>query len=230
MARINAVIRASIASSAELGVFSSALLLLRTCRMFGSDVLHRAVCDYGRRLPLFEALARPGIHPDRIVQWLGDLTEELNEYATDGIETLVCTAMEAVFVDQLARQYPDHGLVVLQHDPCAVADRVIANYDANFRLIKLHEIDKVADPLKSLLIVPVFDAGTSPLITTYPNVNRILSDDTATKFAEVVAVDLLGVGFHYYPADMAQVTVDRFTSVVHLPITGRQELQYAEVS
>jgi hypothetical protein len=229
MARINTVIRASIASSAELGIFSSALLLLRICRMLGPEVLHRAVCDYGKKLPLFDALARRGIHPDRIIQWLGDLIVELDEYTTDGIDTLVCTSMEAVFFDQLARHYPCHRLVVVQNDPGTATERVTANYNANFQLIKLHEIDSVADPLKSLLIVPVFDAGTSPLITAHPNVNRILGDDTTAKFTEVIAVDLLGCGFHYYPSNMVQVTVNRFTGIVHLPITGRQESQYVEV-
>ena len=87
-------------------------------------------------------------------------------------------------------------------------------------MIGLHDIDCVADPLASILVVPVFDAGSNRLLTTYPNTYRAVGDDTASKFADVVAVDLLGSAFHFFPSDLVQVPMTYFTRIVHWPVCG----------
>ncbi len=224
----NSIIRATITSSAELGQFSCALLLLRTCSTFGSGFAEKTLREYGKELPLFNALARLGIHPNRVVKWLADISNELDAYITETVDNIICTAMEAEFIDILTCQYRCRNFYVMRHDSNADKDRITTNYSSNFHIIDVNDIDAVADPIKSLLVVPVFDAVTDSFTMSYPNVNRIISDDTKVKFSDVVAVDLLGCPFHYYPSDLVQVSLSRFTGIVCLPITGRQITEYVE--
>lgn len=213
----DAIMRAVIASSAELGVLGSALLLLRMARTFGPDC---PLWKIGRQFPLYDALIRQGANPERIARRLSDLVDEVDEYVSMEIRRIVCTALEADFVDQLADRFPDRDVVVVRHDPSADGHRVTANYGDNFYLIEQHEIDLVTDPLTTLLVVPVFDAGSGPLFTSYPNTCRVVGEDSASKFAEVLAIDLLGSPFHFFPWDMTQIPVTNFTSVVHLPVVA----------
>jgi len=208
-----------VVASAELGVFGSAVTVLRVCRHAGPKAVQKVIRD-GRSFPLLDALIRDGATLDRIARRLDDLVAELDRYIGEEIAHIVCTALEADLIDRLADTYPDRKLTVVRHDPAADVQRVPANYDGKFQLVEEREIDLVADPFKTVLVVPVFDAGSGPLLTCYPNTFRILGDDSLGKFADVVAIDLLGAPFHFFPADLIQISIKRFTGVVHFPVIG----------
>lgn len=223
------IVRATIASSAELGKFSSALLLLRTCAVLGGVGIDTIIRRYGRDLPIFDALARRGIMHNRVAGVLDDIVDDIGLHLADGITDVVCTAMEAELLDRLVSQHPDLRFTVVRHDPSADIARVAGNFKRNFEFVDAHEIDKWASPVTTVLIVPVFDAGSEAYVTTYPNTPRIVGPDTVSKFAEVVAVDLLGSRFHYRPADLVRVSVRQFTQVVHIPVTGTFSIAKYEV-
>jgi len=220
MKNANSIVRATDASSAELGLFSSALLLLRTCSAAGSEVIEDLVRRCGRDLPIFDALARRCISHTGAADILDDIVEGVGEYLVDGITDVVCTAMEAELLDRLVQHFPDHRFAVVSHDPTADKKRMAGNYEGNVKFIESHNIDANASPVASVLLVPVFDAGTGTYLTTYPNALRILGSDTATKFAEIIAVDLLGSQFHYRPSGMVRVSAQQFTQIVHVPVMG----------
>ena len=224
------IVRAIVASSAELGAFSSALLLLRSVASAGPAAIASQVRQYGRELPLFDAIVRSGIGPEDVDDILDAVVEAVGQHLDDGVADVVCTAMEAELIDRLVVKFPGHGFTVVRHNPAAETSRVVGNYGPNFKLVDAHEIEDVANPLSTALIVPVFDAGSDSYVTTYPNTLRILGPDAPTRFAEVVAADLLNSVFYYNPFDMVRISIRHFTKLVHISAAGSSAAYSEEVA
>jgi hypothetical protein len=138
--------------------------------------------------------------------------------------------MEAELLDRLVDRYSECRFSVVRHDPAADTARVKENYGPNFQMVESHEIDAAASPMSSILLLPVFDAGSEAYVTTYPNALRILGPDTSAKFAEIVAVDLLGSRFHYRPSDLVRISVREFTQIIHVPVIGRYSIRNQDVA
>lgn len=226
----NSIVRATVASSAELGLFSSALLLFRIGFAAGTASVDDLVRRCGRSMPLFDALARRGLPPVRVAGMLDDVADDVGPWLGDGITDAVCTAMEAELVDRLVRRYGGCRFTVVRHDGAADASRVAENYGPNFRFVDDHEVDSVASPISTVLLVPVFDTVSDGYVAAYPNARRLMGPDSSARFAEVVAVDLLGSRFHYRPADLVRIPVNEFTQIVHVPVVGRFTSRYEEVA
>jgi len=213
---VKAIAKAIQDSSSELGIFSAAMVLVRTCLGTDGDAIDRLRVECGRALPVFDALARAIRATETLGRYerrLADLVDSL-DHRLDGIKTIVCAGMEAELTDRLADRYPERRLVAVLHDPQADRIRIAANYGSTFHITDVPGVDAFAHPFESALVVPVFDDGKDFLVTTYPIAAHVLSDDTNRTFADVIAVDLLGVPLHFFHRGLVRMPASRFTEVV----------------
>ncbi|MBI1372492.1 MAG: hypothetical protein GC159_07000 [Phycisphaera sp.] len=207
-------------STVELGTLSAALLLLRLCLEDGEGALDAAREECNRALPVFDALGRTVRTPEDLARFerrLDQLVEQTGAELRD-IETLVCAGMEAELTDRLADRFPERRLVIVPHDERADRNRIRSNYGRSVLVTDTAGVEAFAHPFETALVVPVFDGGEDSLLTTYPIAARILNDDTTRTFAEVVAIDLLGVPLHYYSPALARIPDVRFTRIIPVDV------------
>lgn len=226
----NRIVRAIVDASAELGHLSSALLLLDTCLAVGKDKVAEVQHDVGYDLPVFEAISRQGMAPSDIRRRISEIVADIDEYLDD-VDTLVVTAIEVELLDQIAIQYPEITIRVVAHDRQADRRRVESNFDANFSTIDGSEFQDFAHPVRSALLVPGFDVNQGTVISTYPTASRILGEDTRYLFSDIIGVDLLGNGFHFYHYGLVEVSLQHFTQILHVPVSGNSQpdIYYDEV-
>ena len=215
----NRIVRAISDASAELGHLSSALLLLDTCLAVGKDKVAEVQRDVGRELPVFEAISRQGMAPADIRRRLSEIVADIGEYIEE-VDTLVVTAIEVELLDQIAFQYPELNIRVVAHDRQADRRRVESNFDATVSTIDGADFQDFAHPLSSALLVPGFDVNQGAVLSTYPTASRILGEDTRYLFSDIIGVDLLGNGFHFYPHGLVEVSLQHFTQILHVPVSG----------
>jgi|GEM_PF-6353742 len=217
----NRIVRAIVDASAELGFLSSALLLLETSLGVGKHKVVELQRDVGRALPVFDAISRLGMAPSDIRRWLNEIVTDLSD-CLEEVDTLVVTAVEVELLDQLAAQYPNINIAVVSHDPKADRRRIESNFDSNISTIDISEFQKFAHPVRSALLVPGFDITQGNFFSTYPTSSRILGEDTRHLFSDIIAIDLLGNGFHFYPHGLVEVSFHHFTKILHLPVYGNR--------
>lgn len=224
------ITRAMLDASAELGLFSSALLLLETCLEIGKDTVIEVQQEVGRDFPVFDAICRQGMTPSDIRRRVAAIAADVGDCLED-VKTLVVTSVEIELLDQLAMQYPDLAIRVVVHDGRADRARIESNFAARVTTIDMSRFQDYAHPVESALLVPGYDVTRGRIISTFPTASRILGEDTQYLFSEIIAVDLLGNGLHFFPRGLVELALDHFTQILHIPVYGNSdyELQYEEL-
>lgn len=222
------IVRAVKDSSTELGYLSSALLLLDAGLAEGKEKVIELQREVGRDLPIFEAISRQGMSPKDIRRRIGDIVADLAD-PFEGIDTLVVSAIEVELLDEIAAQYPEMKIFVVVHDPQADRRRVESNFNDNVSTIDASKFQDYAHPVRSALLVPGFDVNQGTVLSTYRTASRILGEDTRNMFADIVGLDLLGNGFHFYAHDLVEVSLHHFTQILHVPVCGNSQPELEEV-
>ena len=219
------------ATSAELGVFSAALLLLKACVAARPDAVAATRRACARQLPVFDALARREQEPqllERLDSRLDELVHRVKRRC-EHLEILVCLGMEAVLVDRLDDIRGARRLIVIPDSEAFDTERIKANFRPGFGLSRAGGIQEYTDPFSCGVIVPVFDGGEDGLLTAYPVAERILNESTHRTVADVFAVDVLGVPLHYYPGDLQRIPQAFVSCVLGEPLLARRVERRLEV-
>lgn len=201
--------QAFLAAAGELGMCTTAWLLVETLAVSGGPALIEQIRDrHGREFPVLDAVCarflEGGPRPTP------DPTAALTALA--GIERLVVVGVEADHLDALVAR-TDAELHLLCASEFEVDwDRVLANYRGRVQRCDLASFQSVAGAKAALL---TFLYGVGPRSAhVNPAWLRVVAGDVRTQFRTLVGWDVLRSPMFVYPRWLVATPLADFTAVV----------------
>jgi len=197
------------AASRELGVFSASLVALETIIGAGEQTMLGSLLNtHHRKLPLLATIVKSGFSSDdlrhRVVSCMNKITAEI-----EASQTVLTIGIESVFLDAMLDRYRNKTFVCVPHDPSVDLDRVSSNLPAHAQVCDMTRFMHFAGA-QSIVLAFVYGTGYH---TTYTNFQtaRLLGKDVRERFRTVIAVDLLGTEFSFFPQDLVEIPMENFT-------------------
>jgi hypothetical protein len=166
---------------------------------------------YGRSLPVLSSLIEAGKSPELVQRHIKAIIDRTVFCLADK-EHIICAGMEATFLDYVTNLYPDKIFYVVPHDHSVDIERALSNYPNNVRICEGVNLWPLSGAL-SVIIVFAFGLGFETF-HTYPIVCRIIGSDIRQRFAEILALDVLGCNLSYYQEDFVEIPFGEVTKII----------------
>jgi hypothetical protein len=194
------ILRTISAVIAELGAFSTAMMLLETIqRMTDQDGAGRLAEILADDFPLYGEIVDSGFSPADIQTILDDRTNRLAD-KLQNFSTIVAVGIESAILDRLCLKLPQTRFYLIPHAQAVDTERVLANFPANVSLIDVKQIMGLGGARSVLLAYAFCRSGDDCFI--YPVTFRAVGPDVKSAYNRIVGLNMLS-GYNRYLADMA---------------------------
>jgi len=194
------VMRTISALISELGAFSAALILHDTVyQMTRREGAVRLAETLAGHFPLYGEIIETDLSPAEAERVIRESTDRLSE-TLKTFSSIVVVGIESVILDNLTRKLPESRFYLIPHSETLEAERVLANFPPNVRLIDVREIMELGGTHSVLLSYAFCEMLEDSFI--YPVTFRAVGPDVRSSYNRIIGLKLLS-GYNRYLDDMA---------------------------
>ena len=184
----------------ELGVFSAALVLQDTVhRLIHQREAVRLAETLAEHFPLYGEIIESSLSPNEAGHIIEKRTNQLIEQLRN-FSSIVVVGIESVILDSLTRKLPQSRFYLIPHSETIDADRILANFPANVRLIDIREVMGLGGTRSVLISYAFCQMEEESFI--YPVTFRAVGPDVRSAYNQIVGLNILS-GYKRYLSNMA---------------------------
>ena len=184
----------------ELGDLSAALVLQDTVhRLTHQREAGRLAETLAGYFPLYGEIIESGLSPNEAGQIIEERTNQLIEQLRN-FSSIVVVGIESVILDSLTRKLPQSRFYLIPHSETIDAERILANFPANVRLIDIREIMGLGGTRSVLISYAFCQMEEDSFI--YPVTFRAVGPDVRSAYNQIVGLNILS-GYKRYLSNMA---------------------------